>query len=271
MARRVARATEHGGGRPAPGHGTDRHHSDDRSPVNAGDHMTIVGPAVTRASRGLVVLGVLEARLARRRWPRSEDVDRAMYSARCARVSRSIASVTSSRSGLRSRTSRIPAISRARYSASASARAFISRSRSISALVPVGLAVLREQDHRRGVRGLGREREVQQDERVRVPAERRAIPLSMIQTHHEDRLRGQVPPGPEEAGHPLGKPGERVRVVRRTARGAARGAEVVVARHQRLARATRQSAGSIRSSTSSIVTAPTSRLAASVTGIATTS
>ena len=35
--------------------------------------------------------------------------------------------------------------------------------------VAVGLAVLREQDQRRGVRGLGREREVQQDERVRVP------------------------------------------------------------------------------------------------------
>ena len=88
---------------------------------------------------------------------------------------------------------------------------------------------------------------------------------------HEDRLGGQVPAGAEEAGHPLGEPGERVGVVRGTAGGAARGAEVVVSCHQRLARAMRQSAGSIRSSTSSIVTAPTRRLAASVTGIATTS
>ena len=35
-------------------------------------------------------------------------------------------------------------------------------------LVAVGLAVLREQDQRRGVRGLSREQQVQQDERIRV-------------------------------------------------------------------------------------------------------
>ena len=39
--------------------------------------------------------------------------------------------------------------------------------------VAVGLAVLREEDQRRGVGGLGREGEVQEDERVRVEPEAR--------------------------------------------------------------------------------------------------
>src|SRR5690349_10268020 len=38
--------------------------------------------------------------------------------------------------------------------------------------VALRLAVLREQDQRRGVGGLGREGQVEQDERVRVPPER---------------------------------------------------------------------------------------------------
>jgi hypothetical protein len=38
--------------------------------------------------------------------------------------------------------------------------------------VPLVLAVLREQDQRRGVRGLGGERQVEQDVRVRVPRNR---------------------------------------------------------------------------------------------------
>jgi hypothetical protein len=41
----------------------------------------------------------------------------------------------------------------------------------LSALA-IGLAVLRQQDQGRRVRGLGREREVEQDERIRVPAQR---------------------------------------------------------------------------------------------------
>ena len=68
---------------------------------------------------------------------------------------------------------RSEASSRARYSVSAIARSVRARSSLGLHPVAVGLPVLREQDQRRGVRGLQRERQGQQDERVRVPAQRR--------------------------------------------------------------------------------------------------
>src|SRR5947209_540773 len=137
--------------------------------------------------------------------------------------------------------------------------------------VAVGLAVLGEQDQRCRVRRLGGEHQVQEDERVRVPAQRDGCGVEDDPEHDEDRLSDEVAAGAEEAGGAFGEARERVRVVRGTAGRAARGCEVVAAGHQRLAWVTRQSAGSTRSRTSSIVTAPTSRPAPSVTGTATTS
>ena len=94
------------------------------------------------------------------------------YVSSIARVSFSIASVTSSRSGLRSSASRI-AGDLAREELGIGERAGVHLAVALGlGLVPVGLSVLRQQDQRRRVRGLGREREVKQDERVRIPPQR---------------------------------------------------------------------------------------------------
>jgi hypothetical protein len=71
-------------------------------------------------------------------------------------------------------------------------------------LVAVGLPRLREQDQRRGVGGLGREREVQQDERVRVPAQRDRGRVDRDPRDDEDGLPEDVVRRPEETGEPLG-------------------------------------------------------------------
>ena len=77
-------------------------------------------------------------------------------------------------------------------------------------LVAVGLARLGEQDQWRRVRGLRRERQVQQDERVRVPAqaERDGVDDDPGRDEHglpDDELRC-----PEEACKALGEPAEGV-------------------------------------------------------------
>ena len=89
--------------------------------------------------------------------------------------------------------------------------------------VPFGLAVLRQQDQRRGVRGLGREREVQQDERVGIPAVGERDPVQDDPDEDEDRLRGEVAAGAEEPCQPLGEASERVGIVNRAARRPAGG------------------------------------------------
>jgi len=108
-----------------------------------------------------------------------------------------------------------------------------------------------------------------QDQHQRVPGQ----PAQQRAEGEDDQagLEHEVAAGAQEAGHPLGPTAERVRIDGRTAGRAARGAEIVPASHQRPAWVTRQSAGRTRSSTSSTVTAPTSRPEPSVTGIATTS
>ena len=95
--------------------------------------------------------------------------------------------------------------------------------------VAVGLAVLREQDQRRRVRGLRREREVQQDERIRVPAQRPGAGVERDPQEDEDRLRGEVAAGAEEPREPLREARERIRVVDRAARGPAGRLEIVAA------------------------------------------
>ena len=87
----------------------------------------------------------------------------------------------------------------------------------------VGLAVLGQQDQRGGVRGLGREGEVEQDERVRVEAQRDRGDVEHDPDDDEDRLPDDVARGPEEPGQPLGQRPERIRVIDRAA-GRARGA-----------------------------------------------
>src|SRR5699024_9981760 len=70
-------------------------------------------------------------------------------------------------------------------------------------LVPVLLAVLREQDQRRGVGGLGGEREVEQDEGVGVEAKRDDGDVEDDPDDHHDRLDQQVGAGAEEPGDGL--------------------------------------------------------------------
>jgi hypothetical protein len=97
--------------------------------------------------------------------------------------------------------------------------------------VAVGLAVLGEQDQRGRVGRLGREDEVQEDERIRVPAQRDGRQVEDDPDHDDARLDRQVTAGPEVAGHRLGEAAERVRVVRRSAGRAPRLAEVVLPGH----------------------------------------
>src|SRR5699024_1604005 len=69
--------------------------------------------------------------------------------------------------------------------------------------VAVLLPVLRQQNQRRGVRGLRGERQVQQDERVRVPVPPHAADVQRNPDDDDDRLVRQVLAGAEEAGDAL--------------------------------------------------------------------
>ena len=106
---------------------------------------------------------------------------------------------------------RSAAISRARYSVSARvlrrAAAVLLRLHP----VPVGLPVLRQQDQRRGVGGLGGERQVEQDERVGVPAQSDGEDVQRDPDDDDDRLDEEAG-GPDEPGDRLGEPAERLGV-----------------------------------------------------------
>ncbi len=93
--------------------------------------------------------------------------------------------------------------------------------------VPVVLPVLRQQDQRRGVGRLGREGQVEQDERVRIPVLDDADGVEDDPDDHEHGLADQESPGAEEPRHPLREPPERVGVVAGAhLRGAARNGQV---------------------------------------------
>src|SRR5207244_5205915 len=70
-------------------------------------------------------------------------------------------------------------------------------------LVPVGLARLREQDQRRSVGGLRREREVEQDERVLVEVDEDRVPVEDDPENDEACLGGDVSRRPEDPGQTL--------------------------------------------------------------------
>jgi hypothetical protein len=73
-----------------------------------------------------------------------------------------------------------------------------------------GLARLREQDQGRGVGSLKREGEVEEDERVRIPAQRRGRAVHGHPGDDDDRLADQVTRRAEEARSLLGRPAEGV-------------------------------------------------------------
>ena len=107
---------------------------------------------------------------------------------------------------------RSEASSRARYSVSA--RIDAARGAVLLGLhaVAVGLPVLGQQDQRRGVGGLGGERQVEQDERVGVPAQLDRDHVQRDPDDHDDRLDGEEAAGAEEPGDALGELADRVRV-----------------------------------------------------------
>ena len=78
--------------------------------------------------------------------------------------------------------------------------------------VALVLAVLGQQDQRGGVGGLGGERQVQQDERVRVPAQPDGDDVEGDPDDDEHGLADQEAAGAEEAGDALGEAAERVGV-----------------------------------------------------------
>ena len=139
--------------------------------------------------------------------------------------------------------------------------------------VPVVLPVLGEQDQRRGVGRLGREGQVEQDERVRIPVLDDADGVEDDPADHEHRLADQETPGAEEPRDPLGEPPERVGVVpgahpRGAPRGTDRSARSPIRRGETVPSqppVLRQPTGSRWSSTSSTVTAPTRRPSSSHT------
>ena len=157
--------------------------------------------------------------------------------------------------------------------------------------VAVVLPVLRQQDQRGGVGGLGGEGQVEQDERVGVPLVRAHEHEVEGDPHdHEHGLDRQVAAGAEEPGDPLGEAREACRGRPRPAGGPAGarrgggsqepqasatsvGAIRTVAWSAGLscssANRSRQLAGSRWSSTSSTVTAPSRCPAVSTTGPAT--
>ena len=137
--------------------------------------------------------------------------------------------------------------------------------------VAVVLAVLGQQDQRRGVGGLGGEGQVEQDERVGVPAQLDGDDVEGDPDDDDDRLDGQEAAGAQEPGDPLGEPAERVGVAAAgSCRGRARpaGGRRAGGRQPRRARS-RQSSGSRWSSTSSTLTAPSRWPCSSTTGAAT--
>jgi hypothetical protein len=66
-------------------------------------------------------------------------------------------------------------------------------------LVTVGLAVLGEQDQRRGVGGLGGEAQVEQDERIGIPVTNDPDDIEGDPDEHRQRLADQVAPGAQKA------------------------------------------------------------------------
>jgi len=79
-----------------------------------------------------------------------------------------------------------------------------------SHLVALGLTRLRQQDQRRGVCGLGGEREIEQDERIGVPVLDDRDRVEHDPEHDHDRLADDVLRRPEEARRVLRRPTERV-------------------------------------------------------------
>ena len=76
--------------------------------------------------------------------------------------------------------------------------------------VAVVLPVLGQQDQRSGVRGLGGEGQVEQDERIRIPVPDETDGVERDPDDDEDGLPGQEAAGTEEPGDPLRHPPERV-------------------------------------------------------------
>src|SRR2546423_4507949 len=79
----------------------------------------------------------------------------------------------------------------------------VPRIRLLLGLVTVGLPRLREQDQPRRVRGLGREREVAQDARIRVPPDADRGAVQRDPRDHQECLAKDVSRGPEETSDPL--------------------------------------------------------------------
>src|SRR5262249_37824659 len=77
-------------------------------------------------------------------------------------------------------------------------------------LVPLGLARLSEEDQRRGIRSLGGERKVQEDERVRIPMPHDGDGVDDDPDDNDDRLADDVLRRAEEPRYPLRDTSERV-------------------------------------------------------------
>ena len=134
--------------------------------------------------------------------------------------------------------------------------------------VAVGLTVLGEQDQRRGVGRLRREREVQEDERVRVPlAAATPMTLRRIQTMTTTVWMTRKRAVPSVRAMALGEVAEGLRVVVHSeGRTLTRRRQVLPPLHPAVSRIRcRHPAGSDRSSTSSTVTVPSSCRSASHT------
>ena len=135
------------------------------------------------------------------------------------------------------------------------------------------LAVLGQQDERGGVGGLGGEGQVEQDERVRIPPERDDDDVDEDPDGDDDGLDDEEPSGAEVAGDGLAELAEGLGVVvdAEVAPRLARTRQVLAApSHDPIPsrRRCRQSAGSVRSSTSSTVMAPSNRRCSSQTATA---
>ena len=140
--------------------------------------------------------------------------------------------------------------------------------------VPQLLAVLGQQDQRGGVGGLGGEGQVQQDERVRVPPQGDDDDVDEDPDGDDDGLDDEEAGGAEVAGDGLAELAEGVGVVVDAEAAAGGGGDATGPRRDS-SRADpfavarwRQSAGSVRSSTSSTVMAPSSRRCSSHTATA---
>jgi hypothetical protein len=82
-------------------------------------------------------------------------------------------------------------------------------------LVALRLARLRQEDQWRRVRGLRRERQVEQDERVLVEVDEDLESVEHDLRHHHDGLRDDVPGRTEETSDRLSSPSERICAERR--------------------------------------------------------